>query len=78
MWLSGLRTRHSVYKDVGPIPGFAQWVRIWRGCGCGVGWQLQLGFDPWPGNFHILWVRGGGKKCLVKKYQQELPSGATG
>ena len=22
-----------------------------HGCGCGVGWQLQLLFDPWPGNF---------------------------
>ena len=19
--------------------------------------QLQLGFNPWPGNFHMLWVR---------------------
>ena len=29
--------------------------------------QMQLGFDPWPGNFHMLWVQperggGGGKK----------------
>ena len=23
-------------------------------CGCGVGKQLQLGFDPWAGNFHML------------------------
>ena len=58
MWLRGLRTRHSVLKDVGSILGLAQWVKdlvllqsvaqvtdmaqIWRCCGCGVGWQLQL------------------------------------
>ena len=22
-------------------------------CGCGVGWQLQLQFDSWPGNLHM-------------------------
>ena len=26
VWLSRLRTQHSVQKDVGLIPGFAQWV----------------------------------------------------
>ena len=29
---------------------------ILRYCGSGVGWQLQLGFDPKPGNFHMLRV----------------------
>ena len=24
---------------------------IWRCCACGIGWQLQLQFDPYPGNF---------------------------
>ena len=27
LWLSGLRTHHSVYEDVGLIPGLAQWVK---------------------------------------------------
>ena len=26
-------------------------------CGCGIGWQLQLLFDPWPRNFHVPWGR---------------------
>ena len=27
MWLSRLRTQHSVWKDVGWIPGLIQWVK---------------------------------------------------
>ena len=48
------------------IPGLAQWVKdlvlvrdvakIWRCCGCDVGQQLQLQFDPWPGNLCMLQV----------------------
>ena len=34
---------HSGFKDLA-LPQL--WCR----------WQLQLGFDPWPGNFHMLWV----------------------
>ena len=30
-------------------------------------WQLQLGFDPWPGNFHTLWVQLEKKKKKERK-----------
>ena len=52
----------SIPEDVGLIPGLNYWVKdpglppagvqvedatqILHGCGCGVGRQLQFGFDP--------------------------------
>ena len=58
MWLSRVRTLHSVLENAGLIPGLAQWVKdlaglqaseevaavawIWCGRGRGRGWQLQL------------------------------------
>ena len=62
LWLSGLRTRYSFSEDVDLIPGLPQgvkdltfpqaaaWVtdaaRVWHCCGCVVGLQLQLQFNP--------------------------------
>ena len=57
-----LRIWHCLCGEAGSIPSPAQWVKdlalpqLWRR------FQLYLGFDPWPGNFHILWVRPGKKK----------------
>ena len=35
----------------------AQWAGIQCCCGCGISQQLQLEFDPLPGNFHMLRVQ---------------------
>ena len=42
LWLSGLRTQHSVREDVGSIPSLTQWVKdlvlpqaAWVQCCCG-------------------------------------------
>ena len=52
----------SIHEDAGLTPGLTQWAKdpalawavvlfadmawIWHCCGCGVGQQLQLQFDP--------------------------------
>ena len=57
----------SINEDA--IPCLAQWIKdlalmevgaqaadvayILYCCGRGLGWQLQLHFDPWPRNFHM-------------------------
>ena len=61
------------HEDTGSIPSLTQWVKypslpgaevyvadaaqIPSCCGCGVGQQLQLRFDPEPGNLHVLQKR---------------------
>ena len=63
----------GIREDAGWIPCLTQWVKdlvlpqaavqvvdvaqIWRCCSCGRGLQLQLQFDPQPGNFHMPWVQ---------------------
>ena len=41
----------SIHKNKSLNPGHDQWVKdlmagIWRCCDCGIGWQLQLWFNP--------------------------------
>ena len=43
----------------------AAWIQ--RGYGCGIAQQLQLCFDPWPGNFRVPWVQQPLKKKKQKK-----------
>ena len=59
----------SIHEDVGLIPSLIQWAkdlvlpqavvqvtdaaRIWLCCGCSIGQQLQLQFDPQPGNIYM-------------------------
>ena len=61
-WLKGLKAWQSLFEDVGSILGLVQWdkdlallqaaaevadvIQIQSCCGCGVGQQLQLLFDP--------------------------------
>ena len=45
--------------DIGAIPGLAQGVKDPALLQVQISSHLQLGFDPWPGELHMLW---GGQK----------------
>ena len=81
----------SIQEDPASIPGLPQWVkdlalpravvkfadpaRILCCWGCGVGWQLQLQFDPYHGNLHMLWEQFlKKKKAKEKKKERERTS----
>ena len=54
LWLSRLRTHHSVREDVGLIPGLAQSVKdpalLWLWCRSAAAALIQA---PTPGNFRM-------------------------
>ena len=84
LWLSGLRTQHSVHEDLCSIPGLFQWVKDLRlpqsaayiadvawiqyCCGCGVGWLLQFWFSLRTSMCH----RCGPKKKKKRIYPPEI------
>ena len=57
LWLSGLRTQLVSMRMRVPSLALLGGLRIWRGCVCSVGRQVQLQFDPLPGNLHMAYMR---------------------
>ena len=57
----------------GSIPSLARWVKdpalleLWYGL------QLWLSLNPWPGNFHMLWVQPEMKGREKKKKKAKKP-----
>ena len=54
-------------------------AQIWHGCRCGIGQQLQLWFDPYPGNFHMpgVWPWKKKKKKTSAFYQRDRSHGSV-
>ena len=57
LWFSRVKNLTSTYEDVVPSLALFSGLRILLCHSCGVSsWQLQLRFDPYPRNFHMLQV----------------------
>ena len=50
-------------------------TRILSCCGCGIGWKLQLGFDPKPGNFQMPQGKPKKKEGKKKKKKKKKEAG---
>ena len=69
MWHSGLLIQHCLClpSGAGSIPGPMQQVKDLALPWLQHRWQLRLGFNPWPGNFHISQVQPKKRKKKNKK-----------
>ena len=61
-WVNDLA---CLFSGTSSIPSLVQWIKdpVWLQLRHSL--QLQLGFTPWPGNFHVLW--GDQKSQIVNK-----------
>ena len=85
LWLSGLKTQHSVHGDAGSIPSVAQWIKypallqatvyvadaawIWCGCGCGLG--LSCSSDSTSRLETSMCHRCGSKKKITNEKEKK-------
>lgn len=65
----------DIKKQNKEVPMWCSRLRIWHCRRCCTGHNCSMGFDPWPGNSHMLWVqyRGGKKKKKKKKERTKSP-----
>ena len=71
MWLSSLRTQHSLGEDAGSILASLSGLGIQH---CHELWcrsHMQLRFSPWPRNFHMTQVQPFKKKKKRMKEKKE-------
>ena len=54
----------SLLRNSPTVPTVAQWVKD-------MVLQMQLTFDPWPGNFHMLWMPPKRKKILPSNFHKQ-------
>ena len=53
MWVQSLALLGRLKDPALPQAVVADMAQIWRCSCCGIGWQLQLPFNPYTGNFHM-------------------------